>query len=174
MKYYLSGKMTGLKEEEIWKNFQRAENIVIDNWRDDYGCMSVMNPAVTYAMRKFDAFSYEDWLKIDFAMLDACDAVVLLPNWEDSMGAKREIMHAWETKKVVYFPSEILGKRFGYKFTDGKKYNWSVDEKRLEEVVIEIKKHDLLKKIEVARDAALTEAARQEVESLKERIYGSR
>lgn len=121
MKFYLSGKMTGLKPEYIWKSFKSVENIV-KTWSD---CESIMNPAVTYAMEKIDAFSYEDWLKIDFAMLDACDAVILLPNWKDSEGAKREIAHAWETGKKVFFPYE--NKNAGKKFVDGKKYAWRED-----------------------------------------------
>lgn len=164
-KYYLSGKMTGLKEVEIWKNFSSLEKNVCENFSD---VESVMNPAVTYAMRKFDAFSYEDWLKIDFAMLDACDAIVLHPNWEDSMGAKREIVHAWETNKDVWFPfvkTEIYNPK-GFKY-NGKKYLWTNDPKRVEQIVIEVKKHDILKKIEASKDAAVTEAAMQEINKIK-------
>ena len=162
MKFYLSGKMTGLKPEQIWKNFKCVENMV-KTWN---GCESVMNPAVTYAMEKFDAFSYEDWLKIDFAMLDACDAVVLLPNWENSMGAKREIVHAWETGKKIFLPVVEDKYHADKKFTDGKRYMWYDGYKdKILNIVIEMKKHDIQKKIDEAKDAALTAAA---IESIKE------
>ena len=85
MKVYISGKMTGLSEEKIWDNFRKVETFLVKHGvHGNKKLESIMNPAVTYAMQKFNAFSYEDWLHIDFAMLDACDAVALLPNWKDS------------------------------------------------------------------------------------------
>jgi len=38
--------------------------------------------------------SYEDFLDGDPAIIDRCDAVVLLPNWLDSKGATRERAYA--------------------------------------------------------------------------------
>lgn len=101
MKIYLSGKMTGLKPRQIKKNFKRAEEKILMTLGD----ASIMNPAVTYHMSSIKEFSYLDWLKIDFAMIDACDAVFLLPNWVDSEGAKKEIVYAFSHNKKVFYPS---------------------------------------------------------------------
>jgi hypothetical protein len=146
MKAYISGKMTGLSEEKIWDNFRKVEKFLVKT-----GAESVMNPAVTYAMMKFDAFSYEDWLHVDFAMLDACDAVFLLPNWETSMGAKREIAYAYKHKKLIFFPEydEVIGwttKCFRF---DGKTYNSYIpNEKLAGEIALEVETYDVKKQTE--------------------------
>lgn len=101
MKIYLSGKMTGLKPRQIKKNFKRAEEKILML----FGDASIMNPAVTFYMDSTKDFSYLDWLKINFAMIDACDAVFLLPNWVDSEGAKKEIVYAYSHNKKVFYPS---------------------------------------------------------------------
>src|SRR5690349_3820445 len=39
-------------------------------------------------------FDYEKILAIDFLAIEACDAIILLPGWTESGGAKRELAHA--------------------------------------------------------------------------------
>lgn len=167
MKVYLSGKMTGLSKKKIWNNFQKIEKYLckrgITFSVDDGKDFSIMNPAVTYAMRKFDAFSYEDWLHIDFAMIDACDAIVLLPNWEDSMGAKREIAYAYKCGKKVYFPgydTEEFDPKFKFKF-DGEIYNgFFLDEELTAKVALEVEKNDVRKSLENLLDSFCEQKAK--------------
>lgn len=146
MKAYVSGKMTGLSEDQIWNNFRKVEEFLVKT-----GAESVMNPAVTYVMMKFNAFSYEDWLHVDFAMLDACDAVFLLPNWETSMGAKREIAYAYKHKKLIFFPEydKTLG-WFSPSFRfNGKRYNsYSRNEELAGEIALEVETYDVKKQTE--------------------------
>lgn len=40
------------------------------------------------------AIPYEDWMRYDLAVLEQCDGLLTLPNWEDSKGAIREVSHA--------------------------------------------------------------------------------
>lgn len=166
MKVYISGKMTGLSEEKIWENFRKVETFLAKH--ACYGnekIEAVMNPAVTYAMQKYSAFSYEDWLHIDFAMLDACDCVALLPNWKDSMGAKREIAYAYKHGKEVCYPVFIpeCGHPL-FKF-DGKKYNgFNTDEELTKKIALEVEKYDVKKQLDGLIDSFCEEKAKASLE----------
>ena len=169
MKVYISGKMTGLSAEKIWDNFRKVETFIVKHGRhDDKKVESVMNPAVTYAMQKFDAFSYEDWLRIDFAMLDACDAVILLPNWKDSMGAKREIAYAYKHGKYVCYPTFNPANGHPLFKFDGKKYNcFNLNEELTKQIALEVEKYEVKKQLDGIIDSFCEEKA---MASLEEQI----
>ena len=166
MKVYISGKMTGLSKEKVWDNFRKVEAFLVKHGRHNHEKVeSVMNPAVTYAMQKFDAFSYEDWMHIDFAMLDACDAVILLPNWKDSMGAKREIAYAYKHGKYVCYPKfdPTIGHPL-FKF-DGKKYNcFNIDEELTKQIALEVEKCEVKKQLDSLIDSFCEEKAKASLE----------
>jgi hypothetical protein len=167
MKVYLSGKMTGLSEEKIWKNFRIVETWLASKKTNAGGepIESIMNPAVTYAMQKYSAFSYEDWLHIDFAMLDACDAVCLLPNWKDSMGAKREVAYAYKHGKEVFYPEKLPENLSSFRF-DGKKYNnFYTDKDLTKQVALEVEKYDVKKKAEALLDSFAEDVAAKKLAS---------
>ena len=90
MKVYIAGKITGL--ENYQQKFRAAQD------RLEARGYSVMNPAVLPL-----GFDYEDYMRICFAMIDVCDAVYMLDNWEDSPGAIREHLYAWRTGKEIMF-----------------------------------------------------------------------
>ena len=171
MKVYLSGKMTGLSEKEIWNNFRKVETWLSTRELRDYNnnpIESVMNPAVTYAMQNYKAFSYEDWLHIDFAMLDACDAVCLLPNWKDSMGAKREIAYAYKHGKDVYYPiySVVPRNEHNKKFKFGKeKYNaFEEDPDLTKQIALEVEKYDTRRALDNLLDDLCERKAKETLE----------
>lgn len=166
MKVYISGKMTGLSEEKIWSNFRKVETFIVKHGHPSSGKIeSVMNPAVTYAMQKYSAFSYEDWLHIDFAMLDACDAVCLLPNWKDSMGAKREIAYAYKHGKEVCYPNFIPACGHPLFRFDGKKYNnFYIDEELTKKIALEVEKYDVKKQLNGLIDYFCEEKAKASLE----------
>ena len=170
MKVYLSGKMTGLSKEKIWKNFRIVESWLAKKSTDtDNGALieSIMNPAVTYAMQKYDAFSYEDWLHVDFAMLDACDGVVLLPNWKDSIGAKREIAYAYKHNKFVFYPAFTPKNEHNKKFKfDGEKYNaFEINPELTKQIALEVEKYDVKKKAEALLDSFAEDVATKKLAS---------
>lgn len=47
------------------------------------------------------AISYERWMALDFAMIDVCSHVLMLPRWETSAGAVREKTYAEQQGKIV-------------------------------------------------------------------------
>ena len=149
-KIYLSGKMTGLTPRQIKRNFAKIEKGIAKHHPDAY----IMNPAVTYNMKKYDAFSYEDWLHIDFAMIDACDIICLLPNWEDSMGAKKEIAYAYKHGKCVCFPVTISSFNFG----------WVRDDERAERIAIDLEKDEVYDALDDLLDSFAEAKARKALE----------
>jgi hypothetical protein len=66
---------------------------------------AVLNPTVVPPM-----FSWEQHLHIDYAMIDICDGLYMLKDWESSKGAKAEKKYALEkNKKIFYEESELSG-----------------------------------------------------------------
>ncbi|MFA0816007.1 MAG: DUF4406 domain-containing protein [Anaerofustis sp.] len=89
MKIYIAGKITG--NPNYMEEFATAERQLRENGFD------VMNPTILPS-----GFKYEQYMHICFAMIDVCDAVVLLDNWIGSSGAQREVDYANSKRKKVY------------------------------------------------------------------------
>ena len=84
LKFYIAGKITG--DPEYREKFGRVEAYI----RELGGI--ALNPALLP-----DGLSQGDYMRICFAMLDCADGIVLLPDWEESEGARLERAYA---KKV--------------------------------------------------------------------------
>lgn len=69
----------------------------------------VINPAYLCCVVPSDIFPYEDFMKIDFLLIDHADILVLLPGWEDSPGCNRELGYAQAKKKTICVYTEIGG-----------------------------------------------------------------
>lgn len=46
---------------------------------------------------------YERYLEMDLEILECCDAIFMLDNWQDSQGAKIEYEMAQNQQKIIYF-----------------------------------------------------------------------
>ena len=88
MRIYISGPMTGLKQEEYVNRFAYAETVI----RHDYKGCQVINP-VAVSLYKQD-MSYEDLMQIDLDLLAKCDAIYLMRGWSQSLGCNRELGYA--------------------------------------------------------------------------------
>jgi hypothetical protein len=90
---YISGKMTG--KPDFGKNdFAHAERVAFNA-----GAFRVLNPACLSF-----GWSRKQYMAADLAMLLNCDAVVMLPDWEDSAGARAE----WAVAKSVAREIEVF------------------------------------------------------------------
>lgn len=87
-KLYLGGKITG--DEHYREKFYRAAAKLEDQGH------AVMNPATLP-----DGFDYEEYMAVCFTMIDQCEVVALLPDFEDSPGALREKAYAEKTGREV-------------------------------------------------------------------------
>lgn len=90
MKIYIAGKITGNPD---YKNqFKEAEKKLRLEGH------TVMNPAVLSP-----GFEHHEYMKICYSMIDICDVVAFLPNWEDSKGAKMEMdFSSSKNKKIIF------------------------------------------------------------------------
>jgi hypothetical protein len=55
-----------------------------------------MNPAILP-----EGFPWESYMPICYAMIDACDAVYMLDNWRESVGARLEYDYAIDKGKLI-------------------------------------------------------------------------
>ena len=95
------------------QNIQKAEEIAVELWQ--YG-FAVICPHANTAF--FDgAIPYDQFLAGDFEIIRRCDVLVLLPGWEKSKGALKELEHA--------------------KICNVKYFEWPRDKKKLEKLANE-------------------------------------
>jgi hypothetical protein len=90
MKLYISGAITN--DPDYIAKFSRVETELKNKG------FIVINPAMIPK-----GFEYEDYMHVDYALIDICDGVYMLKDWTGSRGAKDERRYAYRTgKKVLY------------------------------------------------------------------------
>ena len=89
MRMYIAGPMTGYKNYNI-ESFKKAQGLL-----EGRG-YKVYNPADESEKVGFPIFGekLEKLLKHELAQLCTCDGIYLLHGWQDSAGAKRELLLA--------------------------------------------------------------------------------
>jgi hypothetical protein len=93
MTVYLSGKITG--DKHFKKKFLKAKVKLVKNGYD------VINPCDISCYADF--LSYEQFLHIDYALIDCCDCIYMLKDWKDSNGARLELNYAkCKGKEILY------------------------------------------------------------------------
>lgn len=97
MLVYIAGKYSGDTET----NIKEARKVAIILWEMGH---AVICPHLNTAnMEKDCKASYENYMAGDFNMICRCDAIVMLENWKDSEGAKREHDYALSLDIPVYY-----------------------------------------------------------------------
>ncbi len=93
MKLYIAGPITGV--EDYKERFAEAEEALKAKGH------TVMNPAILP-----EGFEHHEYMHICLPMVEVCDAVVLLPGWTESKGARAEFVHATGQGMRKYFDVE--------------------------------------------------------------------
>lgn len=97
MKIYIAGKISGLDREAMILKFEAAAAKLKAQGH------SVFIPSVLPA---YDDVPHEDYLHICYAMIDICDAVYMLADWQSSTGARMELQYAADWQKEILYEDE--------------------------------------------------------------------
>lgn len=95
MRIYISGAITN--DPDYKAKFDKAEKELKENGYE------VINPTVLDAIQ---GLSYEEYMELDFCLLDMCSAIYMLKGWEKSCGANREYGYALASDKIVLMEEE--------------------------------------------------------------------
>ena len=105
MLVYLAGPIRPKGDQTLESNINNAKSIALELWKKGY---TVISPhansdlPITLADKEVEALR---WLNGDLDIIARCDAVVVLPGWEESAGTKGEIEFAKERNiPVTYYP----------------------------------------------------------------------
>ena len=94
MRAYISGAITGT--DDYMERFAKAEKELTEKG------YSVVNPAKVNAQLPEDT-CYEEYMKMCFCMLDMCDSICMLKDWEKSCGANREYGYAMAKDMMIMY-----------------------------------------------------------------------
>lgn len=98
LRIYISGAITGT--DDFMERFKKAEDFLKEKGH------SVLNPAHANSYMPEDA-TYEEYMKICFALLDMADAIYMLDGWEESCGANREYGYALARDMIVFKEGDL-------------------------------------------------------------------
>ena len=101
MLVYISGKYTG----DVEANIQAARKVAIELWEKGYAAHC---PHLNTAHFHVDCkATYDDYIKGDLVILMRCDAILVLPGWEESNGTGIELEYAREHNIPIYYYPEL-------------------------------------------------------------------
>lgn len=97
---YVAGPFRAANSWEMEQNIRRAEALALDVWRTP-GLAAICPHSNT---RFYQGAAPDDvWLDGDLAILERCDAVLLVPGWEKSSGTRTEIEWARYVESIPVF-----------------------------------------------------------------------
>ena len=92
---YIAGKITGYPDYK--RDFNQMENrLLVKGY-------TVLSPA-----HLPEGMTPAQYMRVCLAMIDDADAVLLLPNWQESRGARLEADYCLYVDKPVYLSEEAL------------------------------------------------------------------
>ena len=96
MKIYISGAITN--NPNYKEDFERAE----DYLQREYPSADIINPALVNSFLP-KSTTYEEYMEMCFCMLDMCDSIYMLNNWDKSCGANRELGYAMAKDMIIMY-----------------------------------------------------------------------
>ena len=113
MKIYIAGKISGEKRFEMQEKFYDAATFLTSRGNE---------PFIPSVLPAYEDVPHEDYLHICYAMIDVCDAIYMLKDWEKSSGANLELDYVRCIKKNIYWQDDIHARLFSDNPIVWKKY----------------------------------------------------
>lgn len=108
---YISGPMTAKDGYTIEENTAAGVRIYLDLLRRG---LPAFSPHLSGAFPSaWSALSHAEWLAYDFAIIDRCSHLLMMPRWESSVGAIREREYAEANNVPVFFSADDLATSVG-------------------------------------------------------------
>lgn len=102
MKIYISGPISGRPLAQARADFARAAAAVKRRGHE------AVNPCKTQDILRPETTSWRHYMLVSLALLDACDAVLLLDGWQESKGARLEYETAIAQEKPIFAGVEMI------------------------------------------------------------------
>lgn len=128
---YLSGPISAPNTWVVEQNVRKAEQM--HAWCCIYGVPSICVHTMGRAIG--DLLTWEQWMRLDIALLHRCHAIYMLEGWEKSAGAQRELEEAQRLGIVVLRSIAEVCEYYGIAAGDGVRRGSVVDFKRTAERV---------------------------------------
>lgn len=97
IKVYISGKISGTTD--YLERFEKAEMELKSRGYD------VINPAKINSFLPTDT-TWEEYMEIDYKLMDICDTIYMLKDWESSKGANAELEYANKRKMNIIYENK--------------------------------------------------------------------
>lgn len=102
---YISGKYSASTAEGIKDNIKTAKMVAVSLWEHKFTALCPhLNTANFEDESK--AITWEDYLEGDKVLVDRSDAILMLPGWEDSKGARVEFDYAKLHSMPIFYVTE--------------------------------------------------------------------
>lgn len=92
LKVYVAGAYRGKTEDDVFENIMTARRWAKSLWEAGY---AVICPHLN-SMFMGGIIDDQEWIERDLALLHDCDIIAMLPNYQLSKGAMRELEYAVE------------------------------------------------------------------------------
>lgn len=101
---YVAGPYNG----DVDDNIQRAEKVSIELIKKGYSVITPQKNTAHYEKYEGKDLNLNTWMEMDFNLIERCDVVFIMENWEGSKGVAQEIHFAKAHGIPVIFLNETI------------------------------------------------------------------